>query len=411
MKVRKAKTEQDLPAIGRIWQEVGWIGDSKDEQEALQYFLDGSSALVAEVNGEVEGFVNSTPGQLSYQGEDMPMQGVTAVTMSRLIRKKGLAGRLTAKSIASAADDGMLVSYLGMFEQGFYNRLGYGTGGYEHRVSFDPAQLMVNIKPRIPRRISKEDWQEAHQCRVGRKKKHGFCTLLPPGITRAEMAWTKRSFGLGYYDGPGGELSHFIWGSAEDSSHGPYNLYCMVYNNGEQFLELMALLKSLGEQVFTVRMHEPAGIQLQDLLKKPFRERKVREKTRFQSHNRASAYWQLRILDLAGCLARTSLDRGEIEFNLELTDPIEAYLEPDSRWKGLSGCYQIRLGETCAARSGYQPALPLLQASVGAFSRMWLGVAPASSLAITDSLQGPVELLQQLDSLFCLPHPMVDWDF
>ena len=46
----------------------------------------------------------------------------------------------------------------------------------------------------------------------------------------------------------------------------------MAYQTGEQFLELMALLRSLGDQVRLVRMNEPPGIQLQDLMIQPFKQ-------------------------------------------------------------------------------------------------------------------------------------------
>ncbi len=67
----------------------------------------------------------------------------------------------------------------------------------------------------------------------------------------------------------------------------------------------------------------------------------------------------------------------------------------------------------CLATSapGADPALPTLAASVGAFTRMWLGVRPATGLAATDDLFGPQELLERLDRVLRLPDPKPDWDF
>jgi hypothetical protein len=48
---------------------------------------------------------------------------------------------------------------------------------------------------------------------------------------------------------------------------------------------------------------------------------------------------------------------------------------------------------------------------VNAFSRLWLGVRPASGLAVTDDLAGPSALLEQLDRVLLLPEPKPDWDF
>jgi len=55
--------------------------------------------------------------------------------------------------------------------------------------------------------------------------------------------------------------------------------------------------------------------------------------------------------------------------------------------------------------------LSTLNASVGAFTRMWLGVLPATGLSVTDKLDAPHALLQQLDRLLRLPKPSFEWDF
>ena len=63
------------------------------------------------------------------------------------------------------------------------------------------------------------------------------------------------------------------------------------------------------------------------------------------------------------------------------------------------------------AAAGTDPSLPILAASVNAFTRLWLGVGPATGLAITDDLSGPDDLLNQLDEILRLPQPKPDWDF
>jgi hypothetical protein len=42
---------------------------------------------------------------------------------------------------------------------------------------------------------------------------------------------------------------------------------------------------------------------------------------------------------------------------------------------------------------------------------LWLGVRPATGLAVTDELSGPPELLEALDWVLRLPDPKPDWDF
>jgi hypothetical protein len=55
--------------------------------------------------------------------------------------------------------------------------------------------------------------------------------------------------------------------------------------------------------------------------------------------------------------------------------------------------------------------LPTLTASVGAFTRLWLGVRSATGLAVTDDLDGLPELLSALDEILRLPVPNIGWEF
>jgi len=184
-----------------------------------------------------------------------------------------------------------------------------------------------------------------------------------------------------------------------------------VYQTRKQLLELLALLKNLGDQVHLVEMCEPPGIQLQDLIAQPFKQHHISEKSRFQTGTEAWAWWQMRICDLPGCLARTHLHGETVRFNLKLADPIERFLDADASWRGIGGDYVITLGPDSAAEPGADPALPTLSASVGAFTRLWLGVLDASGLAVTDECDAPQELLGALDRSLQLPRPSVDWDF
>ena len=412
MEYRAYDAARDRDAVHRIWYETGWLEPGKAEhEEAMDIFLGAGRALVADVNGEAECLAHTASGSLRYLDEDLAFSCVTAVTTSRVARKRGLAKRLTAAVVAADAAEGALVSGLGMFEQGYYDMLGFGTGGYENWVSFDPARLNVKAKCRVPRRLNADDWAAAHRARLNRARGHGGCNLTPPEITRAEMLATTNGFGLGYADGPGGELSHLMWCSARKTEEGPYMVYWMAYQKPEQFLELMALLQSLGDQVRLLRMREPQGIQLQDLLERPFRIHTLTEKSKFEHKVDAVAYWQMRVLDVPGCLARTKLPTEEVRFNLKLTDPIAEHLIEGSPWRGVAGDYVVTLGPASGAERGNDKSLPALAASVGAFTRMWLGVRPARGLAVTDDLTGPPQLLEALDAILRLPDPKPDWDF
>jgi hypothetical protein len=326
------------------------------------------------------------------------------------VRKQGFARELTACVLAADAADGALVAGLGMFEQGFYNQLGFGTGSYEHWVGFDPARLRLGVQARVPRRVTADDWQAAHASLLARRRVHGSVAFYPAEMVQAEMKFAKSGFGLGYYDGPNGELTHHLWCRAR-GEHGPYSVQWTAYQTLDQFLELMALLRNLGDQVRLVRMREPPGVQMQDLIAQPFKERQVTERGQFEARMSAAAYWQVRICDLAGCLGHTHLQGRPVRFNLELSDPVARYLGEQAPWRGTGGQYIVQLGETSDAVAGQDAQLPTLRASVGAFTRLWLGVAPASGLAATDELSGPPELLSDLERVLLLPVPRVDWDF
>lgn len=411
--MRPYNPETDRDACHRIWREVGWMeADNKTQAAAFDLFIQAGRALVAEVNGEAECLVLSAPGTIRHIKDDLPFNCITGVTTSRVARKQKLAGRLTARAIAESVADGAIVSGLGMFEQGYYDRLGYGTGSYECFLVLEPATLRIPAATRPPRRISADDAEAIHANRLARLRAHGSCTLTPVNITRAEMQWEDKGFGLGFFDGPNGELSHHICLIAGDNvENGPYRVHWMAYQNREQFRELLGLIKTLGDQISAVRMTEPQGIQLQDLLDKPFSRYRVTRKSDFDANPRALAYWQMRLCDVPAALAKTNLRGTDLKFNLDVTDPIEPLLPDDSAWRGVAGRYVVSLGEPSAAEPGHDASLPTLTSTVNAFTRLWLGVRPATGLAVTDELTGPEELLEELNWAFRLPRPTTDWDF
>ena len=225
----------------------------------------------------------------------------------------------------------------------------------------------------------------------------------------AELGWGKKTFGLGYFN-KDGELTHHLWVRPKDMEVGPYRILWMSYRNSEGFLELMGLIKNFSEQVNLVSMVEPPGIQIQDLLKNPLRSQYKTWGGKFEQKIRGIAFWQMRICDLIGTMEKTHL-RSEVTFNLELSDSIQKFLSKGQPWQGVAGEYVIKLGSPTSAERGIDKSLPTLKASVNSFTRLWLGVQPASGLAVTDDLAGPNELLAQLDNAFCLPIPRMDWEF
>ena len=407
--IRAYDHDRDFEPLKRIWREVGWLTGEKREEEALKLFVDGVRTWVGEVGGNVESAVAVVPGSLRYLNEDLPLAGIAGVTTSRIARHRGLTSRLTAHAIAHAAVDGAAVCGLGMFEQGYYNRFGFGTGSYEHSFTFDPAALRVDAPPRVPIRLGPDDWEQVYANRIARRRAHGACTIESASLTHGEMLWTKNGFGLGYAD-PSGMITHHLWAGTDDPAHGPYSIWWLAYRTGAEFIELLQLLKSLSDQIHAVRMAEPPGIQFQDFLNQPFRLHQLTRGGKLEVRTRASAYWQARIVDLPRCIAAVRIPVA-VEFNLELVDPIVDFLPPDAAWHGIGGNYVVRFGSESNVRPGQKSGLPTLHTAVGAFTRLWLGVLPASGLAISDDLAGPGDLIAKLDEVLRLPAPHFDWDF
>ena len=411
MEIRQYDPSRDREAVQRIWREVGWLEDEKGHREGLGHFTECGKAFVADIRGSAECLVLTAPGSVRYLDEDLPMSCVTAVTTGRIARKQGFAGKMTAHAVAVDAAEGAAVSSLGMFEQGYYNRLGFGTGVSEHMIAFDPGSLCVGKKANVPVRLGREDWERMHASRRARLRGHGSCSIDAAAFTRAAALWTKNGFGLGYIDESSGELTHHFWCWSGEGEWGPLRVEWMAYRTWDQFLELMALLQGLGDQIKLVRMLEPQGIQVQDLISMPFHQNKTTRKGEMETGNRAIAFWQMRICDLHKCLEKTRLRGGEARFNLRLEDPVTRYLDGGSPWGGIGGEYVVTLGESSGAEEGREETLPTLETTVGAFTRLWLGVKPATGLAVTDDLRGDAALLDQLDSLLRLPEPHPDWPF
>ena len=404
--------DRDFDAVKQVWLDVGWLDEDnvEDHEKGLEALLTTSKSVVFPIDGVAECSVISQPGFMRYLNADLNLGIVAAVTTGHVARRMGAARKLTADVLATLAEDGAEIAALGMFDQGFYDQLGFGSGAYISIFHFDPHTLNVTNRFRPPKRLTRDHWQDMHTAMRNRKRSHGGCWITPPESMQSESIWTPSPFGLGYYDGEGNTLSHFFWGEAE-GQHGPYNITHMAYQTTEQLFELLALIKSLGDQTHKVQMEAPPEIQLQDLLDQPFRFQRLTEGSAHENYHEANAHWQARILDLPACIAKTALHGESLSFNLRLTDPVTAHLLRPHEWQGVAGDYIVKLGPQSSAVRGQQEGLPQLSASVGAFTRMWLGVRSASSLALTDDLQGDAALLQNLDRVVHVPAPHLGWDF
>lgn len=412
MIIRSYEAGRDEKAVIRIWEEARWI-DRGDEDDAasLRVMLDHSPALVAELDGEAECVTISSPATIRHLREDIPLGIVAAVTTSPRGRRAGLASRTTAQLVRRDAGAGMMVSALGMFEQGFYTRLGFGNGPYEPRWGVDPATLSVPVSAASPLRITARDSADVHRAMRERALCHGGVRILNAAHIEAEMGWTEHPLGLGYRNGEG-ELTHFVWGELKDEN-GPLIITAMAWREPGQLLELLALLRSLGDQAHVVKMIEPAGVHLQDFITRPFRQANTSKGGDWRRGAETEAWWQARINDLQGCLARTSLPHAgpALTFNLHLDDPIAEFLPAADKWQGAGGNYVVQLGKTSRAEPGSRKGLPSLHAGVGGFTRLWLGCAEAGAIAAAGQIEGPRQLLDELEATLRLPTPRTGCEF
>lgn len=405
--IRDFDQVRDMHAVKRIWHECGWHRDA--DETYLEDFFSSGPSLVATLDDVPECAVLSTAGTMRYQDDDVPLSAIQSVNTSHVARRRGLGKACTATALANAAASGAAVAALGIFDAGYYEMLGFGHANYEHLLGFDPADLKDVGSFRIPQRLSKDDWRAMTTALQTRWLGHGGIVLQAPELVKAEAGWEKHGFGMGYYDDHG-ELTHFYFGRLEDAD-GPLRIAAIAYQNGDQLLELLAQLRSLGDQISCVMMVEPPHVQLQDLLRRPFRSRRTSKGTASENHHHSSSFWQMRIVDLPKCIADTHLYGPEVEFNLVLSDPVAEYLPPGIDWRGVGGEYTMCLGEDSTVEPGSTAGLPTLRASVNAFSRLWLGVRPATQLTISDDLDGPADLLESLDDILRLPPAAWGWYF
>ena len=401
--------KQDKNQCLRILREVGWMEGKDTDKDVFDGYISDTTSFVTELGGEAEVLVLTRPGQMLYQNVDLPMSAVTGVLTSRVARMHGHALKTTAHAIAQSATDGASVSFLGIFDQGYYDKLGFGNLNYVRNSTIDPACLKVPKLTRQPTRLTKADAEAIHKCRRNRKRIHGGCNLDGVGSTGCELVWCENGFGLGF-ENEQGTLTHFVWFQAK-SEHGPYECLATSWQTHEQLVELLSVFKSLSDQVHGIRMTDPVGFQLQDFLDRPFASVKKRKGGSYDSATSTNAWQQCRILDVETCIGSMKLHGEPVAFQLELEDPIRVFLPETCAWESTAGSYVVQLGETSSACRGVDESLPVVSCSVNDLSRLWIGSASAESLSTVGTLRTSPDLLTRIDNLVTLPSPTVDWDF
>ncbi len=403
---RNCDIEKDIKQLEQVWKECGWLEGKRDP---LDEILKHTESMVCELDGSAECLVVPVAGNIRYQDKELDLNCIAGVTTGVVGRRQGIAGRLTAQVIAREAERGAKVSCLGIFEQGFYNKLGFGNGKMDIISCFYPGDLNIPIKPRIPIRLTANDVEDMYYSRIRRLRGHGGVNL-GKGLMLMEIKYGK-CFGLGYRD-PDGKLGHHFFCRGLSKEHGPWRVEWIVYRNMKELQELLALMQGLGDQAYLIRMNEPPNIQIQDFLKKPLSHRAMSRRGEYEAASYSFAYWQMRMNDIPACFAAMSMNTEPVRFNLVLEDLIERFLTDSSySWKGVSGKYIVTIGPESAAEPGESPNLPTLTTTVNDLTRLWLGLKKASYLQIAGKMEAPESLIKALDAAINLPLAEPDWLF
>ena len=402
--------DRDRADLVRIWSETGWKKGQPDFDRGLDAYLKACDTIVEEHNGSMEVGASRTAGTLQFQTQQLPVVIIAGVYASVVCRQGGHASTLTAMQVAAGVADGAAVASLGIFDQGFYDRLGFSCCPYVRRMTIEPASLKVARLDRLPVRLSVDDAAEMHACRLGRRHMHGMINLADAGLTELECCECP-GHGLGFRDAKG-VLTHAMWISVDDNAEdGPWSVRWMAWSTRAQLHELLGVIRSFADQVSGVRIADPPGVQLQDLVDRPFAWLRRTRGGQNEGKPTSIAYQQHRMCDVPTCMAALSLPGKPLSFNLRLHDPIEGFLPTDAPWRGCGGDWTVTLGEQCIATQGHDANAPMLEASINAFTRLWMGARSATALALTDDLRGPGDLLAALTSRWLLPEPAADWDY
>lgn len=401
--VREYDEDLHFETVARHWSEIGWLENDAEKDQMRAWWRVGR-VLVGVVDDAAEALGHWLRGTIRYLDDDVSMGAVAAITTGHVARRERFATRITAQCVAEAALDGCATSALGIFDQGFYDRIGFGTGPYQHRTTFDPAQLDVAVPDRAVVRLTPDDTAEIHAALARRHMVHGG-VVLPPAMVTAELGWMDRGLGLGFRDGD--RLTHFVFlkNPLDDS---PRRALIYAYETPDQFVELLGLLRSLADQTRSVVMVEPEGIQLQDFLTRPIRETGRTAGSMHASKVEALAVWQLRINDVGACLGRTPWAAEPTRFNLVVSDPVG---DLQDLWEGAGGGYVVTADGSLHVEPGRDEGAPTLECSIAALSRWWLGVLPASGLMLRPGFSAPSDLVASLDEGHRIPKPFMGWDF
>ena len=161
--------DEDLHRAGAqlVWHDCGW-SDKVDECELLDTFFKLGPSWVGIRDETVQSIVHTAAATIRYQETDIPLQAVTGVTTALQARRGGLAAKTLGHAMAAGVANGAIVSALGIFDQGYYDRLGYGSLDIMRFIRFDPKDIRGAAIHRSPHRFSESDIEDIHNARSRR---------------------------------------------------------------------------------------------------------------------------------------------------------------------------------------------------------------------------------------------------
>ncbi len=419
IQIRKMNPAEDVDAIVRLFRHAGWVsGSTKDlfekgsqHKKIVSGFCEEAEGYVAVHDKRIESYAQSHQGTIRQTDVTLPLCAVTGVICSYILRKQRATSRLLAHLLVQRACAGDAIAMLGVFDQGYYDRLGFGTNPYEYEFYIDPRTLQVDGPVRPPQEFSVKDVERIYHSRRKAHRIHGTCTVDSMAMLRGEMIFhdEKNGFILGYTNDEG-EITHHVFGTLE-GEHGPAYIPWMVYQTPEQLVELLCLIKGLSDQFYNFLIVQPPQIQLQDFLREPFRSVALSEGGKFAVKTEAYGFSQLRILDLEKTIGATHLSGETVSFNIQIDDPIRGLIPEEAAWRGLSGTYTVHLGEESSISSGTDNRYETVHMSINDFSRMIHGSVSPLKLKFMQKLDGSESLTQKLTRVLHLPEPHPFWLF
>jgi len=408
---RAMRLPYDIEGMLPLWRDAGWDQDGENaEGEARRHLTDATSYVAVDSAGICSAAV-AMEGTFQCLDTALPLSAVTAVLTASYARKKGHAARLLARLLAAERERGAVVAALGVFDQGYYNRTGFGNAARDNVIVINPAALRTPAAARdalndpdvriVP--LSLRDSDALYAADLRRYKHHGSCTITKAGyIAGALERIGKKMLGLGIMY-KGALVAHFV---AQRVSEDKLDILWLIADTLPHYIQLFELIHRLSDQLEQVKMIVPPDIEIYDLIHRPLQSGVI-----FHGHSFDDLYfWQLRILDLPRAIASISLPRAHpVRFALTIHDPIARYLATE--WQGLAGEYTVTLGEHSECRIGAEHALPRLEATINAFSRFWVGAASLRALSISDHFRADARLIDELTRAYVPPPPIRDCDF